>query len=212
MTDQHRQHRHHAAPRSFEEELADFRARKDAFFATSHQSPLPHDRRHGFRGLRYFAPSRAHRIEGVRLEPDPDPERTTEIVTSDEKTRTAWRVGTFEFAAPGGHGQLAAYTFGAPAGHEHEPGHEPDEPGHEAPLELFVPFRDATNGRETYGAGRYLEVTPDERGSFTLDFNLAYNPWCAYAPQYSCPLPPRENWLPFRIEAGEQVPDDEEVS
>ena len=70
-----------------------------------------------------------------------------------------------------------------------------------------MPFRDATSGRESYGAGRYLDIEPEEDGTYTVDFNVAYNPWCAYAPQYSCPLPPRENWLPFPIEAGEQDPD-----
>lgn len=83
-------HEHHHRPRSFEEELADFRARKDEFFRTSHQSPIPHERRHGFAGLRYFPPSEAHRIEGLILEPHADPEATAEIATSDGKTRTAW--------------------------------------------------------------------------------------------------------------------------
>ena len=190
-TDEHQHEHQHEHAVSFEDELAAFRARKDEFFRTSHGSPIPHERRHHFPGLRYFPPSEAHRIEGVRLEPDPDPENTTEIVTSDGKTRTAWRVGTLEFDAPGGHARLAGYTFGRD----------------EAAGQLFVPFRDATSGGESYGAGRYLDLEPEEDGTYTVDFNVAYNPWCAYAPQYSCPLPPRENWLPFRIEAGEQDPD-----
>lgn len=185
-------HEHHHRPRSFEEELADFRARKDEFFRTSHQSPIPHERRHGFAGLRYFPPSEAHRIEALTLEPHPDPEATAQIVTSDGKTRTAWRVGTLAFDAPGGHGTLAGYTFGDAAADEGD---------------LFVPFRDATSGHETYGAGRYLDLEREDDGTYILDFNVAYNPWCAYAPQYSCPLPPPENWLPFRVEAGEQDPD-----
>jgi uncharacterized protein len=192
VTDEAGHEHHHEHAMSFEDELAAFRARKDEFFRTSHQSPIPHERRHGFAGLRYFPPSEAHRIERVQLspDPDPDPENTTEIVTSDGRTRTAWRVGTLEFDAPGGHARLAGYTFGRD----------------ERTGDLFVPFRDATSGQETYGAGRYLDLEPEEDGSYTVDFNVAYNPWCAYAPQYSCPLPPRENWLPFRVEAGEQDP------
>jgi uncharacterized protein len=186
------EHEHQHVPRSLEEELADFRASKDEFFRSSPGSPIPHERRHHFPGLNYFAASVDHRIEGLTLQPDPDPEATADISTSDEKSRTAWSLGHFEFDTPAGHGRLAAYVFG----HVHD-----DEP-----VELFVPFRDATSGRETYGAGRYLDVTPEEDGSYTLDFNLAYNPWCAYAPQYSCPLPPPENWLPFPVEAGELVP------
>ena len=90
---------------------------------------------------------------------------------------------------PGGKGRLVGYSFGGA------------ESG-----ELFVPFRDATSGSGSYGAGRYLDLEPEDDGTYALDFNLAYNPWCAYAPQYSCPLPPRENWLTFAINAGEKDP------
>ena len=69
---------------------------------------------------------------------------------------------------------------------------------------LFVPFKDATNGTETYGAGRYLDLEPMPDGTYDLDFNLAYSPFCAYSPSYSCPLPPPENRLTSRITAGEQ--------
>ncbi|MBT8206662.1 MAG: DUF1684 domain-containing protein, partial [Acidimicrobiia bacterium] len=67
----------------------------------------------------------------------------------------------------------------------------------------FVPFRDATSGKESYGAGRYLDVHPNEDGTVTLDFNYAYNPYCAYDEAFSCPLPPIENWLEVPIAAGE---------
>jgi uncharacterized protein (DUF1684 family) len=184
--DHEHEHQHEI---SYEDQILELRQGKDDFFRSSHQSPIPHDHRHGYPGLRYYAPDEHYRIEGLRLEPDLDPTNTTEIVTSDGKTREAWRVGTLAFDVTGGTGKLASYTF---------------EPGPTS--ELFIPFRDATSGGETYGAGRYLDLEPEEDGSYALDFNLAYNPWCAYAPQYSCPLPPRENWLTIRIEAGEQVP------
>jgi uncharacterized protein (DUF1684 family) len=78
-----------------------------------------------------------------------------------------------------------------------------------APLErLFILFKDATSGKETYGAGRYLDLeaerdhTPD--GRWILDFNRAYNPWCVYSKDYTCPLVPRENWLEVAIPAGEK--------
>ena len=61
---------------------------------------------------------------------------------------------------------------------------------------LFLPFLDATSGTETYGAGRYLDLEPDEDGTYAIDFNLAYHPSCVYAPQFSCPLTPAENRLP----------------
>jgi len=69
-----------------------------------------------------------------------------------------------------------------------------------------VPFLDATSGTETYGAGRYLDLEPEPDGTYVLDFNLAYHPYCAYSVEYSCPLTPGENRLPVRIEAGERLP------
>lgn len=69
---------------------------------------------------------------------------------------------------------------------------------------LFLPFGDATSATETYGAGRYLDVTHSGGATITLDFNLAYNPYCAYSENYSCPLPPKENLLSIPIKAGEK--------
>ena len=73
--------------------------------------------------------------------------------------------------------------------------------------ELFLPFRDATSERETYGAGRYLDVEPPAGDGLVLvDLNYAYNPNCAYNPDWSCPIPPGENWLGVPIRAGERAP------
>ncbi len=68
---------------------------------------------------------------------------------------------------------------------------------------LFVPFRDKTNTKTTYGAGRYLDILIPDSGTVILDFNTAYNPYCAYSDRWSCPLVPFENWLNVSIEAGE---------
>ncbi len=72
---------------------------------------------------------------------------------------------------------------------------------------LFVPFRDATSGRETYGGGRYLDLELQPSGRYALDLNRAYNPYCVYDVSYSCPLPPAENRLELRVTAGERMPD-----
>jgi Uncharacterized conserved protein len=76
---------------------------------------------------------------------------------------------------------------------------------------LFVPFRDKTTGQETYYQGRYMEFESEEPVSdgdtVTLDFNLAYNPFCAFSDTFSCPLPPEENWLETTVPAGEKVPE-----
>jgi len=71
---------------------------------------------------------------------------------------------------------------------------------------LFIPFRDATNGEITYGGGRYLDTRIPEGKEVLIDFNLAYNPYCAYSHRYSCPIPPAENTLEISIEAGEKIP------
>ena len=70
---------------------------------------------------------------------------------------------------------------------------------------LFVPFTDATTGKQSYGSGRYLEFYKKdiENNTLQLDFNKAYNPYCAYATGYKCPIPPRENRLSISIKAGE---------
>lgn len=71
---------------------------------------------------------------------------------------------------------------------------------------LFIPFKDLTNAQETYGGGRYLDLytTEIQDSEFILDFNKVYNPYCAYSEGFNCPIPPKENHLNVRIEAGER--------
>ncbi|WP_229311093.1 DUF1684 domain-containing protein [Larkinella soli] len=72
---------------------------------------------------------------------------------------------------------------------------------------LFLPFKDLTNGKETYGGGRYLDLrmSDQKEGKITIDFNKAYNPYCAYSDGYACPIPPKENHLPIAVRAGEKA-------
>lgn len=70
---------------------------------------------------------------------------------------------------------------------------------------IFIPFRDAANGEESYGGGRYIDLEIPEGDEIVIDFNKAYNPYCAYAHRFSCPIPPEENTLPIAIAAGEKV-------
>src|SRR6185295_14931363 len=99
----------------------------------------------------------------------------------------------------------------APHEHEHENEHDHDhraaDEGDDLGPTLFVPFLDRTSGSETYGAGRYLDIEPDEDGTYALDFNLAYHPSCVYDDRFSCPLTPAENRLDIPIEAGERLPE-----
>ncbi len=158
---------------------------KDEFFATSHESPFHHQERE-FSVLKYFAPDSKYGMNlGLHRYEHP------EIVTMATSTGTQQRfhkVGYFEFDIDGKKAKLQAYKSAE---------REDDN-------ELFIPFRDGTSGKESYGAARYLdlEVTPDD--NYTVDFNYAYNPYCAYSEDYVCPLPPKENWLAVEIRAGER--------
>lgn len=71
---------------------------------------------------------------------------------------------------------------------------------------LFIPFRDQTSANESYGGGRYLDLEIPTSKSVTIDFNLSYNPYCAYSHRYSCPVPPVQNTLRIKVEAGEKTP------
>jgi uncharacterized protein (DUF1684 family) len=129
-------------------------------------------------------------FEGLTLDPYAGDEPTSfQIPTSDGKLRPARRAGSFAFEIEGRPVRLTGYELDGAHGDGR----------------LFVPFLDATTGTESYGAGRYLDLEPDEDGTYAIDFNLAYHPTCVYDPRASCPLTPAENRLPVRIEAGERL-------
>jgi uncharacterized protein (DUF1684 family) len=183
----HEHHEHHE--HSYQAAIDGYRNEKDAFFKSSPHSPIPADEREAFEGLSYYPIDPDLVFEDLVLEPYLGDEPTSfQIPTSDGKLRPARRAGTFTFELDGEQRRLTAYTF---------------ESGETR--SLFVPFLDKTSGRETYGAGRYLDLEPDDDGTYAIDFNLAYHPSCVYAPQYSCPLTPAENRLAARIEAGERL-------
>jgi uncharacterized protein (DUF1684 family) len=187
----HAEHEHAGHEHDFDYvgAVEDERARKDAWFKASPSSPLPHEVRHDFQGLPYFAVDPDLRFEELRLEAYAGAEPSSfQIPTSDGQLRPAHRAGTFTFEHEGAARRLTAYTL--------------DGGGSES---LFVPFLDGTSGRETYGAGRYLDLEPEDDGTYALDFNLAYHPYCVYAESFSCPLTPAENRLPIRVEAGERL-------
>ena len=187
---EHEHHHHEHRPLTYEEAIAGFRADKDAFFQSSPQSPVPPAEREAFTGLPYYAIDPDWRFEELLLEPyQGDEPSDFQIPTSDGQLRPAHRAGVLRFEREGGNHGLTAYTFDG--GDDRS---------------VFVPFLDATSGRETYGAGRYLDLEQEDDGTYSLDFNLAYHPSCVYDPRYSCPLTPAENRLPMRIEAGERLP------
>jgi uncharacterized protein (DUF1684 family) len=145
--------------------------------------------RKAFTGLKWFPPNVALQVK-ARFAANAAPTPVT-ITTSRGLQREYFRVGVFEFTVDGQALRLTALaTVAAPKQGD----------------ELFVAFRDATTGRETYEVGRYLFIPfggADE--SYVLDFNLATNPLCNYSPHYNCPIPLRENTLPVPIRAGEMT-------
>ncbi len=186
----HDDHDHHEHTLPYEDAVAQFRQDKDGYFKAAAGSPIPVAEREGFTGLPYYAVDPGYYFEDLSLEPYTGDEPSHfQIPTSDGKLRPAHRAGIFAFELGGEPHHLTAYVM-----------NDGD------PTSLFVPFLDATSGTETYGAGRYLDLEPENDGTYVLDFNLAYHPSCVYDAIFSCPLTPAENRLPIRVEAGERLP------
>jgi uncharacterized protein (DUF1684 family) len=169
-----------------------WRAVRDGLFRRHPQSPLPEGARVGFEGLPFFDYDPAAR---VTTEVRPAEAERYDIATSRDGSYAFTRFGVAGFELHGQSIELELYWLEGYGGG------------------VFLPFRDSTAGRETYGAGRYLldtvkgaDLGTDEGGHLVLDFNFAYNPSCAYDPRWECPLAPPPNRLPTPIRAGERHP------
>lgn len=187
--------------------LAHWRSERERLYREHPQSPVPAAQRASFRS-RHFDADPALRFE-VTVEPEPsselDPDaeagptagagRPLDLPVSAGGFMRFERIGWVEIPFPVGRQRLAVYWMEGYAGG------------------LFLPFRDGTNGRETYGAGRYLldgaksaDLGPGVRpASLRLDFNFAYQPSCAFDPAWACPLAPPENRLDLAVRAGERL-------
>lgn len=164
--------------------LSEMRGEKDSFFASHPQSPLTREQKKIFKGLNYYEEN-----PGLRIEAEAVPfEQLEEIEmqTSTGDIQIYRRFGKIHFEVDGQPAELTIFA---------------GEHGY------FLPFVDSMAGIETYPAGRYLEPEPLPGKKFLVDFNLAYNPYCAYNDQWSCPLTPFENRLKVAIRAGEKLPD-----
>jgi len=165
--------------------LLDFRREKDHYFAHNPHSPLLPEQRQDFQGLRYYEENPALCFE-VTIEPYTGGEhRTIPMQTSTGSVVDYERYGRFTFQVDGQEVALTVYMSAGNGG-------------------FFVPFMDATSGEETYSGGRYLELEPLPGGRYLVDFNMAYNPYCAYNELWTCPIPPKENRLSVPIRAGEK--------
>ena len=163
-------------------ELEEFRAGKDEFFGSHPQSPLTPDQKRNFNGLNYFPENTPLRLE-VEVEPLDD-ERPMHMQTTTGGVQVYVRQGRFKFSVDGQEAELTLFR---------------GEHGY------FLPFVDSLAGEETYPAGRYLEPEELPNGRFLVDFNIAYNPSCAYNEAWSCPITPAENRLKVPIRAGEKI-------
>ncbi len=169
------------------ERIREERQRTAGFMRSNQESPFAPDSI-AFNGLEYYAPNPAYKVR-ARLTPIQS-QKLLQMPTStgEEKKFIRYAYADFEL-----NGQPQRLLLLQPF---------------ESQTMLFLPFADATSGEETYGGGRYLDIEmPPRTGgkSLELDFNKAYNPYCAYNASFSCPLPPRENILNVPVRAGEKA-------
>ncbi len=166
------------------------RYEKDRYFADSLTTPLNTNDLPRFSGLKYYTPNSDY-IVTAQLTLDTVSEVFTLPTTTDRLPRYR-RFGGIEFGLNGKTNTLSIYQNIDLLELNPDSRH------------LFLPFKDLTNSEYTYGGGRYLDLEIPEGDSLTIDFNLSYNPYCAYDERWSCPLTPLENYLDIPIEAGEK--------
>lgn len=167
---------------------AAFQQQLNKEYADAKESPLkPTDREH-FTGLDFYPIDRSY-CTAAKLVRTPD-EKPFAMKTSGTRTPMYVKYGELFFRMKGQRCKLNVYQNIELSKQEKYKNH------------LFVPFTDLTSGVETYGGGRYIDLEIPEKAVFALDFNQAYNPYCAYNEGFSCPIPPQENDLKVEIKAG----------
>lgn len=173
---------------AYADRLAAARIAKDQQFREASDSPVPKEKRDALLPLPYFPVDPGYTVPAALKLSDDRP--VFEMPTSTGALRKMQLVGTLEFTFEGERRSLGAFV----------------EDGTQQITNLFVPFADLTTGMDTYAAGRYLDIEPTTTGYYTIDFNRAYNPYCAYNASYECPFPPPSNRLNVEIRAGEKAP------
>lgn len=164
--------------------LERFRANKDKFFAEHENSPLTPEQRERFSNLEYFPENESLRFE-VELDTEGVSNEPVTLGTTTGEPKEFVPAGRAHFEIEGEPVSFMVYK----------------EPGRGR---YFLPFRDGTAGEETYPVGRYLDPQSKPDGKLVIDFNMAYNPYCAYNDNFTCPIPPFENVTKVPIRAGEK--------
>lgn len=169
-------------PEAYAQTIDTERSQKNNFFKTNSESPIVD--KSNFTGLSYFPANLSYRLT-ARLEPFADKTQKMVVKLSDGSEEVYEKFGHAVFSLDGEVYRLLVVKQNGT---------------------ISILFKDATSNQETYGGGRYLDIAPEsiQGNQLILDFNLAYNPYCAYNHSYACPLPPDENTLPIPIRAGER--------
>jgi uncharacterized protein (DUF1684 family) len=173
--------------RDYTTRVIEARKQKDDYLRTSPESPMTESGKKTMLPLVYYDVNPEYKVPAAL---NPSDDSSTIMIPTSAGTQDPFRkVGTLEFTVKGQTMRLTAYA-----------------PAASRTLDrLFVPFKDLTSEKDTYGGGRYLDLDRTATGLYEMDFNLAYTPNCYYNPTWICPLPPRENHLAIAIEAGEKV-------
>lgn len=171
-----------------------FQKELNAQYRNPKETPLRGENFTNFKAHPFFPISSKYRVEAAFIKTENAV--PFQIPTSSGKTKPYREFGKATFLLDGKELTLTVYQSLTLI----------QKPGFED--HLFLPFRDETNGKETYGGGRYMDLRIPKSNQILLDFNQAYQPYCAYnAFDYSCPIVPEENFLPVRIEAGVKYDD-----
>ncbi|MEL6132710.1 MAG: DUF1684 domain-containing protein [Bacteroidota bacterium] len=176
----------------YQDSIESYHAKQIEKFLNEHASPL-REQTKDFKGHDWFPTDTDFRVE-ARLTRTDEAKPFMMPTSNPDRCKPYISYGVASFSIDGKEYQLTVYkSLGLPP--------LPQYRDH-----YFIPFKDLTNGEETYGGGRYLDVRLEKgQETFTLDFNRCYNPYCAYSDGWSCPIPPRSNQLQVRIEAGIKV-------
>ncbi|MFT5823248.1 MAG: hypothetical protein ACI8ZM_004509 [Crocinitomix sp.] len=176
------------------EEIQKFQTEQDEHYINKKTSPLPRKERRKFKGHNFFTIDLSYVVEAKfnRIAE----EDTVELMSSSGNIKYYRPYAILTFKIGGVECELMAYqSMRLREIKEYE-------------NYLLLPFRDATSGSSSYGGGRYLDIEIPSANTITLNFNLAYNPYCAYTSGYNCTVPPKENTLGVAIKAGLKAPAD----
>lgn len=169
---------------NYQEQITKKRQETDMFFKTDKKSPLPKTERVDFKGLKYYTIDSNYRLVAKMKKIKNAKQVSMETSKHQEKFYLPYAKASFDL-----HGKKCELTIYKSVNQDY----------------LFLPFTDLTTGKQSYGAGRYIEVEELSNKQILIDFNIAYNPYCAYSDNYNCPYPPAENDLAIKIEAGEKT-------